>query len=81
MGTYQNNSEFYADFKTVEKNAKNLLTKKLQAKEVCKIGVCTLPILLTCKSFWQTTFSRYTFSNYLYGFEISVKFSFFILLC
>jgi hypothetical protein len=24
--------------KTVEKNAKHLLTKKLQAKEVCKIG-------------------------------------------
>jgi hypothetical protein len=24
---YQNNSEFYADFKTVEKNAKNLLKK------------------------------------------------------
>ena len=33
----------YADFETVEKNAKNLLTKKLQAKEVCKIGVSTLP--------------------------------------
>jgi hypothetical protein len=39
---YQNNSEFYADFGTVEKNAKNLLTKKLQAKEVCKIRVCPL---------------------------------------
>ena len=39
---YPKNSEFYADFETVEKNAKNLLTKKLQAKEVCKIGVCTL---------------------------------------
>ncbi len=39
----QKYSEFYADFKTVEKNAKNLLTKKLQAKEVCKIGAFTLP--------------------------------------
>ncbi len=39
---YPKNSEFYADFETVEKNAINLLTKKLQAKEVCKIGVCTL---------------------------------------
>jgi hypothetical protein len=39
---YQNNSEFYADFETVEENAKNLLTKNLQAKEVCKIGVCPL---------------------------------------
>ncbi len=37
---YQKNSEFYADFETVEKNARNLLTKELQAKEVCKIGVC-----------------------------------------
>jgi hypothetical protein len=43
MGIQKKNSEFYADFETVEKNAKNLLTKKLQAKEVCKIGVCTLP--------------------------------------
>jgi hypothetical protein len=33
----KNNSEFYADFETIEKNAKNLLTKKLQAKEVRKI--------------------------------------------
>ncbi len=31
---------FYADFETVEKNAKKNPTKKLQAKEVCKIGVC-----------------------------------------
>jgi hypothetical protein len=30
---------------SVEKNAKNLLTKKLQAKEVCKIGVW--PLLYT----------------------------------
>jgi hypothetical protein len=37
------NSEFYTDFETLEKNAKNLLTKKLQAKKVCKIGVNTLP--------------------------------------
>jgi hypothetical protein len=40
---YQNNSEFYADLESVEKNAKNLLTKKLWAKEVCKIGVWPLP--------------------------------------
>ena len=33
---------FYADLESVEKNAKTLLTKKLQAKEVCKIGVCPL---------------------------------------
>ena len=33
------NSEFYADLESVEKNAKHLQTKKLQAKEVCKIGV------------------------------------------
>ncbi len=39
---YQNNSEFYADFETVEKIAKNLQTKKLQTKKVCKIGVCPL---------------------------------------
>jgi hypothetical protein len=39
---YQNNSEFYADLESVEKNAKNLLTKKFQAKKVCKIGVYTL---------------------------------------
>jgi hypothetical protein len=39
---YQNNSEFYADLESVEKNTKNLITKKLQAKEVGKIGVCPL---------------------------------------
>jgi hypothetical protein len=31
---YQNNAEFYADFKTVEKKMKNLLTKKLWPKKV-----------------------------------------------
>jgi hypothetical protein len=35
-------TECIADFKTVEKNAKNLLTKMLKAKKVCKIGVCPL---------------------------------------
>jgi hypothetical protein len=39
---YQKISEFYADIETVEKNAINLLTNKLQAKEVCKVGVCPL---------------------------------------
>ncbi len=39
---YQKNPEFYADFETVEKNAKNVLIKELQAKEVGKIGVCPL---------------------------------------
>jgi hypothetical protein len=37
---YHTNQEFYADFETAEKNAKNLLTKKLHAKKVCKIGDC-----------------------------------------
>ncbi len=35
---YQKYAELYADFETVEKNAKNLLTKKLQAKKGCKFG-------------------------------------------
>jgi hypothetical protein len=39
---YQKTSEFYADLESVEKNAKNWLIKKLQAKEVWKIAVCTL---------------------------------------
>jgi hypothetical protein len=30
---YQNNAEFSVDFETVEKNVKNLLTKKLQPKK------------------------------------------------
>jgi hypothetical protein len=34
---YQNNSEFYADLESVGKNAKNLLTKKLQAKKCAKL--------------------------------------------
>ncbi len=36
------NFTLYADLESVEKNAKNLLTKKLQAKEVCKIRACPL---------------------------------------
>ncbi len=31
------------------KDAKTLLTEKLQAKEVCKVEVCPLLIVLTCK--------------------------------
>jgi hypothetical protein len=42
MGIKRTHSEFHVDFETVEKNAKNLLTKELLAKEVCKIGVCPL---------------------------------------
>jgi hypothetical protein len=34
---YQSNPEFYADFKTVEKNAKNLLTKKLFPNKSAKL--------------------------------------------
>ncbi len=34
---YQNNSEFYADFETVEKNAKNLLTKSYRQKKCAKL--------------------------------------------
>ncbi len=40
---YQDNAEFDTDFETVEKNLKNLLTKKLNTNKVCKIGVC--PVL------------------------------------
>ncbi len=36
------NPELYADFETVEKNVKNLPTKELQAKQVCKIRVSPL---------------------------------------
>ncbi len=57
---YQNNSEFYAGLESVEKNAKNLQTKKLQAKSVQNWSLAS-SILLTCTSFWQITFSRYTF--------------------
>jgi hypothetical protein len=32
-----------ADFETVEKNAKKLLTKKFKAKKICKIVVCPHP--------------------------------------
>ncbi len=36
---YQKNAQFYADFETVEKNVKNLLTKKLQPKKCEKSEV------------------------------------------
>ncbi len=82
MGTYQNNAEFYADFETVEKNAKNSLTKKLQAKKGAKLGIFLNSsfILLIYKSFLQITFSGCTFFNYFHGFEISVKFCVFWIL-
>jgi hypothetical protein len=34
---YPNNPEFYADFETVEKNEKNLLTKVSWSKQVWKL--------------------------------------------
>ena len=36
-GGYQNNAEFYADFETAEKNAKNLLTKSYKQKKGAKM--------------------------------------------
>ncbi len=36
MQGYQNNADFFADFEAVEKNAKNFLAKKLQAKNILK---------------------------------------------
>jgi hypothetical protein len=65
--------------KLLRKNAKNLVTKELQAKEVCKIGVCPL---LYYYLFWQITFYNYTFFKLSPRFEISGKFCIFlILLC
>ncbi len=60
---YQNNAEFYADFETVEKNVKNLITKKLQPKKVWKFRGSPLLLLLTCKSVWQITFYGWIFSR------------------
>jgi hypothetical protein len=59
-------AEFYADFEIVEKNAKNSLTKKLQAKKGCKIGDFPLVYYyqVICKSFWQITFSGCTFFQF-----------------
>ncbi len=46
---FNNNPENYADFETVKKNVKILLTKKFKAKQGCKIGFCPLyTVLLTC---------------------------------
>ena len=36
---YQKYAELYADFETVEKNAKNSLLKKLQAKKGANLGI------------------------------------------
>jgi hypothetical protein len=51
----------FADFETVEKNVKNLLTKKLKAKKNGKNLSSSSSILLTYKSVWQRTFSWWTF--------------------
>jgi hypothetical protein len=47
---YKKNAEFFADFETVETNAKNLLTKRVESWSLSS------SILLTCKSFCQITF-------------------------
>jgi hypothetical protein len=65
---YQNNAEFYADFGTVEKNVKKLLTKKVIDKIFLQSCSLFSSILLTCKSFWQITFSLSTFFQYFHGF-------------
>jgi hypothetical protein len=57
---YHKYAEFHADSKTVEKNAINLLAKKLQTKIVEHSSVCP-PLLLFHKSFLQITFSGYIF--------------------
>ncbi len=57
---YQNNSEFYADLETVEKNAKKFANKKVTGKRSVQNWSLFSSILLTCKSFWQITFPRYT---------------------
>ncbi len=52
---YQNNAEFYADFKTVEKNVKNLLTEKVTAKKSVKSE-----LLL----FYTTNLQKYLAKNF-----------------
>jgi hypothetical protein len=39
---YSKKAEFYADFKTAEKNAKKLPIKKDTGKKGLEFGVCTL---------------------------------------
>ncbi len=81
---YQSNAELYADFETVEKNVKNLLTKKLQPKQVWKIRgspllqyTTKLQKCLANNFFWVDFFF-----DYFHRFEISVKFcEFWILIC
>ncbi len=59
---YQNNAEFYADLETVEKNVKNLLTKKLQPEkceksEVLLFYTTNLQKCLANNIFWVDFFS------------------------
>ena len=71
---YQKYAEFYADSKTDEKNAINVLAKKLQTKIVEHIRLFvpfySCFIIVFSKLLFLGTF----FSNYLNGFETSLKF-------
>ena len=52
---YKNNSDFYADFKTVEENAKNLLTKSYKQKKGAKL-VFALFYITNLPMFWANNF-------------------------
>ncbi len=59
---YQNNAEFYADFETVEKNVKNVLTKgysqkKCEKSEVLLFYTTNLQKCLANNFFWVDLFS------------------------
>jgi hypothetical protein len=49
---YQNNSEFYADLESVDKNAKKIAKKKITGKRSVQNWCLLSSILLTCTSFW-----------------------------
>jgi len=69
---YQKYAEFHADSKTVEKNAINLLAKKLNAKKIEHSRVFVPFYYCFTKGFSKLLFLDKFFSNYLNGFETSI---------
>ncbi len=59
---------------------KKIVNKKVMGKKSVQSWSLSSSILLTCKRFWQITFSGCTFFQNFHRFEISVRFCVFMIL-
>ncbi len=69
-------------FRNCWKKCEKLANKKCRSKKRLLNRSLSSSVLLTCKCFWQITFSGCSFSYDFHRFEISVKFcAFLIVIC